>query len=152
MVEDPPIQRLVGVVRRQPAALGRMVNDLLDVSRVTMGKIELAAERVALTEIVGRAAEGFREPAAAAGVQLELTLPDETLWVTVDTTRIEPVIANLVTNAIKSTPSGGTITIDDAREEGEAAAVVRGARAGRRIVRGAGGDAPSDGAGRRRST
>ena len=130
MAEDPAVGRLVDVVRRQSTALARMVDDLLDVSRVTMGKIELAAERVAINEIVGRAAEGFREAAAAAGVRLEVTLPDAALWVTADTTRIEQVIANLVTNALKFTASGGVITIEVGREAEAAVVRVRDTGAG----------------------
>ena len=125
MVQEPAVQRLVDVVRRQSSALARMVDDLLDVSRVTMGKIELAAETIALTGLVERAADGFRDSAARAGVRLSLTLPDASLWITADATRIEQVIANLVTNAIKFTPPGGTISLEVEREGDEALLRVR---------------------------
>jgi PAS domain S-box-containing protein len=125
MVQEPAAHRLVDVVRRQSAALARMVDDLLDVSRVTMGKIELAAEKITLNGLVERAAEGFHETAAHAGVRLSVTVPGPALWITADATRIEQVIANLVTNAIKFTPPGGTISLEVGREGDEALLRVR---------------------------
>jgi CheY-like chemotaxis protein/two-component sensor histidine kinase len=102
-----------------------MVDDLLDVSRVTLGKIQLKDEPVLLTEVIARAAEGVREMAASAGLKLDVDLAEGPVWVTGDATRLEQVFANLLQNAIKFTPHGGTISVQVLTDAGEAVAHVR---------------------------
>ena len=124
-VDAPNAVRLTGVIRRQSGTLARMVDDLLDVSRVTLGKIQLKDEPVLLTEVVARAAEGVRELAASAGLTLDVDLAAGPVWVTGDATRLEQVFANLLQNAIKFTPPGGTISVRVLTDAGEAVAHVR---------------------------
>ena len=127
---DPAAQRMVDIIRRQSGALARMVNELLDVSRVTMGKIELAAERILLNDVVVHAAEGFKEAAGSAGVTLTIDVGTEPVWVHADTTRIEQVIANLLANALKFTPAGGTVRVSVSRDGGDAVVQVQDTGAG----------------------
>ena len=124
-VGEPHAQRLIGVVRRQARALARMVDDLLDVSRVTLGKIQLAREPMMLGEAVTRGVEAGRDGATRAGLTLEVHVDADPVWVNADMTRLEQVVMNLLTNAIKFTPSGGRITIEAGGTNGQAVITVR---------------------------
>jgi PAS domain S-box-containing protein len=124
-LEEPGTQKLIGVVKRQTRALARMVDDLLDVSRVTLGKIQLAHEPLLLGDVVARAGESARDPAAKAGLRLDVKLPAEPVWLMGDLTRLEQVLANLLNNAVKFTPPGGAITVDAARDGDQAVIRVR---------------------------
>ena len=122
---DTPAQKLIGVVRRQTRALSRMVDDLLDVSRVTLGKIQLTQEPLLFGEVVSRAVEAVRDMAARNGLQLTVRMDGEPLWLHGDMTRLEQVVTNLLANAIKFTPSGGAITVIVGGEGNEAVLRVR---------------------------
>jgi PAS domain S-box-containing protein len=121
---DVPAQKLTQVIRRQTAALARMVDDLLDVSRVTLGKIRLTREPLLLGDVISRAIEGSRAAATRAGLQLEMHASAEA-WLDGDATRLDQVFANLLTNAIKFTPAGGVIAVDASREGSDAIVRVR---------------------------
>ena len=97
------------VLERQLRNMGRMVNDLLDVSRVSHGKIQLHRERVGLNELVSRAIDALRPPIEAGKKQIVVELPTKPLVLYVDPLRLEQVIGNLVHNAVKFTPQGGHI-------------------------------------------
>jgi PAS domain S-box-containing protein len=118
-------QKLIDVVRRQTRALSRMVDDLLDVSRVTLGKIQLTKEPLLFGEVVSRAVEAVREMASRAGLEVAVRMDAEPLWLQGDMTRLEQVVANLLTNAIKFTPSGGTIAVVVEGEGSDAVLRVR---------------------------
>ena len=118
-------QRMTNVIRRQTSGLARMVDDLLDVSRVTLGKIQLADEPLILGETVARAVDSVRDAALRAGLTIELSVPPEPVWLVGDATRLEQVLTNLLTNAIKFTPAGGRIAISAGREGAEAIIRVR---------------------------
>jgi PAS domain S-box-containing protein len=118
-------QKLTQVIRRQTGALSKMVDDLLDVSRFTLGKIQVAHESLLLRDVVTRAVEGVREAARRADLQLELTIAPEPVWVNGDSTRLEQVLANLLNNAIKFTPAGGIIAVSAGYERGDALISVR---------------------------
>jgi two-component system CheB/CheR fusion protein len=121
-MEDTDAQKLTSVIRRQTRALARMVDDLLDVSRVTLGKIELSKEPLLLSEVAARAAEANRESIAHARITLDLQIDSAPVWVDGDLTRLEQVLTNLLNNAVKFTPAGGTILLQ-ARHEGDHAVV-----------------------------
>ena len=123
-------QKLIDVVRRQTRALSRMVDDLLDVSRVTLGKIQLTKEPLLFGEVVSRAVEAVRETASRGGLLVTVRIDAEPLWLQGDMTRLEQVVANLLTNAIKFTPPGGTIAVIVEREGGEGVLRVRDTGAG----------------------
>jgi signal transduction histidine kinase len=105
------------VMERQVRHLARLVDDLLDVARITTGKIRLQLEPLDLARTVARTVEDRRLSLEAAGLALQLQLPAQTpLWITGDEVRLAQVLANLLDNACKFTPRGGmvTVVVDDA--------------------------------------
>jgi PAS domain S-box-containing protein len=112
----------VGVIGRQVNQLARLVDDLLDVTRIARGKIQLRRRRVDLGELVRRTAEDHRSLFAGRGLALTIEAPVGPLWVLADETRLGQVIGNLLVNAAKFTDAGGHVSVSVA-EEGERAAV-----------------------------
>ena len=104
---------------RQLSHMVRLIDDLLDVSRITSGKLTLRKERVSLRTVVETAVEASRPVIEASGHALKLALPEEPLWLDADPTRLAQVMSNLLTNAAKYTPEGGCIELAAAREGGE---------------------------------
>ncbi|KQS64139.1 histidine kinase [Rhizobium sp. Leaf371] len=96
---------------RQMVHLVRLIDDLLDVSRVSQGKIGLRKERVAIGTVIQSAIEASRPLIDASGHRLTVDVPGEPLWLEADPTRMAQVIANLLNNAAKYTPAGGRIGI-----------------------------------------
>ena len=111
--------RTLAVMERQVAQLVRLVDDLLEVSRITRGKIALHKERVDVADIVDQAVETSRPLLDAAHHGLELRLPPEPLMLEADPVRIAQVLSNLLNNAAKYTEPGGRIVLSAAREDGE---------------------------------
>jgi len=99
------------VLDRQVSHLTRLVDDLLDVSRITSGKIVLENEPVDMIQVVHRAIEASRPLIEARGHALTIDLPDAPVVVLGDVTRLSQVMINLLNNAAKYTPEGGTITV-----------------------------------------
>ena len=111
------------IVARQTRTLTRLVDDLLDVSRLTSGKIALKREAVNLAEIAERCLVSLR---AAQRVNLhEVALDTAPVWVDGDPTRLEQVLANLLENALKYTAAGGLISLRVAAHKGSAVVSVR---------------------------
>ena len=110
--EDPhAVSKARDMMERQLVHMVRLVDDLLDISRVTTGKVRLRTEPVELQSIIETAVEVSR-PAIEAGLQiLTVRLPNEKLRLNADPTRMSQVIGNLLTNASKYTPSGGKIEV-----------------------------------------
>jgi PAS domain S-box-containing protein len=108
------------VLERQTTLLARIVDDLLDVSRITRGKIALKKEIVDMNRVVARTLESCRPLIDAHKHMVELQLADEELPVDADSTRLSQVVLNLISNAVKYTTEGGHITIAVRREDGEA--------------------------------
>jgi signal transduction histidine kinase/CheY-like chemotaxis protein len=113
------------VIERQTRHLVRMVDDLLDVSRVTLGKIILKRQTVDLADVVSRCLVELDLAALARSHGLELRVETEAVMVEGDPVRLEQVICNLVQNAIKYTPRGGTLTLTARTEDGEGTVRVR---------------------------
>ncbi|MDR3633277.1 MAG: ATP-binding protein [Isosphaeraceae bacterium] len=103
------------VLERQSAHLARLIDDLLDVSRVSRGKIRLRRERLDARLVLERAAEAVRVPAVERRHELRLALPEEPLWLEADPTRLEQVLVNLLGNAVKYTEPGGRIDLSAER-------------------------------------
>ncbi|HET7754067.1 MAG TPA: hybrid sensor histidine kinase/response regulator, partial [Anaeromyxobacteraceae bacterium] len=103
--------RHLAVARRQTRKLSRLVDDLLDVSRVTTGKIVLRPESVDLGRLATRCVDALAGTADASGVALTCACGDARVRVTGDVTRLDQVISNLVSNAIKYTPAGGRVHV-----------------------------------------
>ena len=105
-VRPEDVRKTCQVMARQASHMGRMVDDLLEVSRVTAGRVKLLRQRVDLVEVVRGAGEDHRAVAAASAHQLRLSLPAGPLWADVDTTRLSQVISNLLNNALKFSDAG----------------------------------------------
>jgi signal transduction histidine kinase len=103
----------------------RLIEDLLDVTRISRGTIVLRKEAVALAEVVARAVEDVRPLVDSRGHELDVRLPDEPLVLDADPTRLEQVVSNLLTNAAKYTDPGGRIELTAAREGDEMVLRVR---------------------------
>lgn len=114
---DALLVRARDVIHRQLRHLAGLVDDLLDVARVTSGKIVIERRPLDLGDAVGRS------PAMTASPGHRITAALQPVWVDGDETRIEQIIGNLVTNAIKYTPAGGTISVT-VRPEGEHAVLA----------------------------
>jgi CheY-like chemotaxis protein/two-component sensor histidine kinase len=103
----------------------RLVDDLMEVSRITRGKIDLRLERVPVAEIIHGAIETSQPAIDRAGHQLAVSLPEEPLVLMADRLRLTQVFANLLNNAAKYTDEGGMIRVDVWREVGDMLASVR---------------------------
>jgi CheY-like chemotaxis protein len=113
------------MVGRQVRQIVRLVDDLMEVSRITRGKIDLKLERVPFAEIVHSAVETSQLMIERAGHQLAVSLPEEPLMLEADRLRLTQVFANLLNNAAKYTDPGGRIWLELRREGSQAVASVR---------------------------
>ncbi len=109
---DPQLAWSRDVIERQVKHLTRLVDDLLDVSRITRGNINLSREPVAVTTIVARAIETIQPLIAEQRHELTVDVPDESLEVEGDLTRLTQVLGNLLNNAAKYTDPGGFIAVN----------------------------------------
>jgi PAS domain S-box-containing protein len=100
-----------GVMERQISQLVRLIDDLMDISRITRGQLTLRKERIDLRTIIESAVETAQPQLNSAGVTLTVDVPSEPLILDADATRISQVILNLLTNAAKFTPSGGQVWV-----------------------------------------
>jgi CheY-like chemotaxis protein len=105
------------MMQRQFGHMVRLVDDLLDISRVGSGKIELRREALTVQTIVAHAVEGSSALIQALGHQLDIATPDQPVWVHGDLTRLAQVLANLLNNAAKYTANGGRIALSVHIEE-----------------------------------
>ncbi len=104
---------------RQLRNVGRMVNDLLDVSRVSYGKIQLQRQRVELGELVSRSVDALRATIDAAEKEIAIELPTTPVVLFADAVRLEQVIGNLINNALKFTPHAGHIWVSAVLANGD---------------------------------
>jgi PAS domain S-box-containing protein len=121
----PAAQQVLGMMERQVQHLVRMVDDLLDVSRISRGKIDLRKGPLELASAVAQAVETCRPFLEARGHQLTVSLPAEPLRLEADPTRLAQVFGNLLNNSAKYTPEGGHVWVTAAREGDEAVVRVR---------------------------
>jgi signal transduction histidine kinase len=98
-------------MERQAFHLSRLIEDLTDISRIGQGKISLRPEKIDLQTILTSALETSQTQIDGAGHELTLDLPEHTVWLQADKTRIAQVVSNLLNNAAKYTPPGGKITV-----------------------------------------
>ena len=104
-------RRALAVIDRQAAQLSHLVDDLLDVTRITRQKIQLRLEPLDLALVARKTLEDQRSLFEQAGVALELELPDGPVMVTADSSRLAQVLGNLLQNAVKFTPPGGVTRV-----------------------------------------
>ena len=124
-----PATRARQIIRRQTEHLTRLVDDLLDVTRISCGKIQLQQSLVDLREIVRKTANDQHARFEQSRVDLRVELFAAPVWVNADEVRIAQVVSNLLHNAVKFTPSGGAVTVSVNRS-GTAEIVVRDSGAG----------------------
>jgi len=105
------VETVQPMMERQIAHMVRLIDDLLDVARITAGKIELKRVPTALATIVSGAIDVHRRAIDAGGLTLSVELPDPDVMVDADPTRLSQVLSNLLHNATKFTPAGGTVRI-----------------------------------------
>ncbi len=123
-------RRAQTVIQRQTEHLTRLVDDLLDVTRIGRGKIELRRERVDLRDVVSRAADDFRLVLRDRGVRFDVLVPDEQLWADADATRITQLVGNLLHNSSKFTRRGDTVALSMLASDGATEIRVRDTGAG----------------------
>jgi signal transduction histidine kinase/DNA-binding response OmpR family regulator len=123
--EPDKVRWAQGVIDRQASHLVRLVDDLLDVSRLTLGKISLMCEPLGLERVIAHAVEAAQPLIDQFGHTLEVELPAESIRVSGDEARLMQVLINLLNNAAKYTESGGRIWLTLCREQDEAVVRVR---------------------------
>ena len=119
------IQRARDIVDRQVGQMVRLINDLLDVSRITRGKLALTEETIGIGEVVESAVETSRPLLDEAQHTLRVSVPDVPLYVRGDRLRLAQVFSNLLNNSAKYSEPGGTVTLTATREDGQAVVRVR---------------------------
>lgn len=124
-VDAETVERSREMMERQVHHLVRLVDDLLDVSRVMRGKIELRRERIELATVIARAVETIQPILEVQGHELSVRLSTDSLPIDADPVRIVQVIGNLLTNAAKYTESNGHIWLTSEREGGMAVLKIR---------------------------
>jgi two-component system, sensor histidine kinase len=117
---DPLIAPVCEILERQSQQMIRLVDDLMDVSRITRGKIALRLEAVDLADVVRTAIETVGPQIEVGAHQLEVDLPRDPVWVRGDAVRLSQVVANLLANAAKYTDTGGRIVVTLRSLDGEA--------------------------------
>jgi signal transduction histidine kinase len=123
--DDPEVARMRAIVERQVRHLTRLVDDLLDMARLTRRKLQLSVERVDLCAIVANAAEAARQQVETRRHRFALQKPDTPIWVEGDPVRLAQIVVNLVNNAAKFTPPEGNVAVTLAREGDQAVVTVR---------------------------
>lgn len=122
---SPEADAIFQMMDRQFTHLVRLVDDLLEVSRITRGKVELRLEKLHIAEVLRCALETSRPLVEECGQYIEINTGPPSLVVQADAVRLTQVFANLLNNAAKYTPRGGTITVQARREGNHAVVVVR---------------------------
>ena len=125
--DDPVQQQAHGIIERQLGQFKHLVNDLLEVSRITTGSVRLRQERISLSDVVERAVETAQPLISQHRHELVVALPRQSVFLHADAARLEQVLVNLLTNAAKYTDDGGRIwlSVEQEGEASDAVAVVR---------------------------
>ena len=119
--DDTALDSASEMLERQVGQIIRLVDDLLDVSRISRGKIALRTERVELAPIIEQAVEATRALYRSMNQELDVTLPSEPVYLNADPTRLAQVVGNLLNNACKFTDVGGRISLAVEREGAQVA-------------------------------
>ena len=105
------LRRMADAVKRNAVAQSKLIRDLLDLSRLRSGKLELNRENVSPVASIENAIETVRIDAEGKGIDIEVIAPDDVMFVRADPVRLEQIIWNLLNNSVKFTPRGGRITV-----------------------------------------
>lgn len=109
--ESVTLHRMADAVKRNAVAQSKLIRDLLDLSRLRSGKLELNRENVSPVASIENAIETVRIDAESKGIDIEVKASDDVMFVRADPVRLEQIIWNLLNNSVKFTPSGGRITV-----------------------------------------
>jgi PAS domain S-box-containing protein len=123
--QDPVYRQACQVIERQVGQMKHLIDDLLEVSRITSGNVRLRKEPVRMAAIVERALETVQPLINRRGHQLTVSLPPHPVWLDADATRLEQVLVNLLNNAAKYTDEGGHLWLS-AVQEGDAGSTAGG--------------------------
>jgi PAS domain S-box-containing protein len=115
----PPLYRMADAVKRNAVAQSKLIRDLLDLSRLRSGKLELNRETVSPVTSIENAIETVKMDAEAKGIEIQVVAPDDVLFVRADPVRLEQIIWNLLNNSVKFTPRDGRITVQLEEEDDE---------------------------------
>lgn len=118
-VDSTRSARAIHIIERNADWLARLVEDLIDVSRIMSGKLELDVRRVEMGEVVDTALESLQNKVEEKKIQVKVSRAADLTPIEGDPVRLRQVISNLLSNAVKFTPSGGTVTVDVHRRDGE---------------------------------
>ena len=118
--QSAPALRSATIIRESVTAQAKIIEDLMDISRVATGKLALAIQDVDLATIAGKLVDVMRSDPVVANLQLEFIPYHQPVVVAVDPVRIEQVILNLLSNAVKFTPAGGVVRVVLGVENGQA--------------------------------
>jgi len=124
-LEDDRAVQLMQRLNRQTIAMARMLDDLLDASRIAFGKVGIRAERLSLSDLLAETLEDYLPRAQAAEVRIEADPPGESFWVDADRVRLRQVLDNLLSNAVKFTPASGSVRVSCARDGSRVVLAVR---------------------------
>ncbi len=122
---DPIIENANNIIHRQVGQMVRLVDDLLDITRITKGKLRLTKEKVELRVVANHAAETVRPFMEARKHEFSVALPTQPIWVEADPARMVQVVVNLLNNAARYTDTGGLIRMSVSQEGAEAVIRVR---------------------------
>lgn len=117
--ESEQVSKVKGVIERQVTHLTRLVDDLLDVARITSGKVQLQRKDIALQQVLGHVIELCQPVASSRHISIGLDLPAHTVVLHADYARVVQIFANIVSNAVKFTPDDGHIHITARMAEGQ---------------------------------
>jgi signal transduction histidine kinase/CheY-like chemotaxis protein len=118
-------ERATGTIERQLAHLVRLVDDLLDMSRISRGKLELRREHIELASVIHQAVETCRPMAEAAGQEITMTLPAQPIYLDADPVRLSQVVSNLLNNASKFAGQRGRINLTVSRRDRDVEITVK---------------------------
>lgn len=124
-IEDPILHQSAAIIERQVGQLSRIVDELLEISRITTGRIQLLWVTLSLSQVVENAVSTVRSLFDQRKHEVSVSVPSDTIWLYADSCRLEQVVVNLLTNAAKYTDPGGHVWLTIAQEGDEAVLRVR---------------------------
>ena len=124
-IENPVLHQSVSIIERQVGQLAHLIDDLLEVSRITTGRIQLHQERIAVAGVMENAVATVRSLIDQRKHELTMSVPTQAIWMYADPARLEQVVVNLLTNAAKYTHDGGHIWLTVQQEGADVVLRVR---------------------------
>jgi PAS domain S-box-containing protein len=122
---DPALEHVQAILERQTSHMAKLLDGLLDVSRIIRGKIEIEPQTTDLATVCRETAEDFAQRIRERTLELHTDVPCEPVWMEADPVRLTQIVDNLLSNAIKYTPDGGSVTLTLQRDDGLAVLKVR---------------------------